>query len=104
MYLFYLEFYAPQSSSYLQFCSRTHTKPLHTDTLRNRCWVDQRVAVSNMAIRAGEQQKLRIKHLLSREALGAEAMVSIRHGVCKCMCACSERGLIQWNLLKGIHA
>ena len=38
---------------------------------------DQGVAVSNMTKRAGEQQELRRKYLLSDEALGADAMVSI---------------------------
>ena len=51
---------------------------------------DQGVAVSNMMKRAGEQQELRRKHLLSREALGAEAMVSIRSNSMGSASACAR--------------
>ena len=75
MYLFYLEFHAPELNSYLQFRPRTHANALCTDTLRNSGWVvtqvDQRVAVSNTATRAGEQHELRIEYVPSGEALRA---------------------------------
>ena len=45
--------------------------------------MDQRVAVSNTATRAGEQQELRIKYIPSGKALGVSANASA-HVMCEC--------------------